>query len=70
MKTHVLFGIVAFLVRPIQMLLAKAGCILRLLVRVEAYPRTTLQVTLPFLSAATPSLGRTERICGSRHHQH
>jgi hypothetical protein len=56
MKTHVLFGIVAFLVRPIWVLLAKAGCILRLHVRVEAHPRTTLQAALQVHSAATPFL--------------
>ena len=61
MKTHVLLGIVAFLVRALWVLLAKAGCILRLLVRVEAHPRTTLQPALPFLSAATPPLGAAER---------
>ena len=61
MKTHVLFGIVAFLVRPIWVLLAKAGCILRLLVRVEAHPRTPLRATLQVHSAATPSLGAAER---------
>jgi membrane glycosyltransferase len=56
MKTYVLLGIVAFLVTPIWVLLAKAGCILRLLVRVETHPRTPLQAAPQVHSAATPSL--------------
>jgi hypothetical protein len=46
MKTHVPFGIVAFLVRPIWVLLAKAGYFLRRLIWVEAHPRTTLRAAL------------------------
>jgi hypothetical protein len=60
-KTDVLLRTVAFLVRPIWVLLAKAGCILRLHVRVEAHPRTTLQAALQVHSAATPPLGAAER---------
>ena len=69
MKTHVLLGIVAFLVRPIWVLLAKAGCILRLLVRVEAHPRTTLQSAHTGAFRRNPFLGRsgkdqTRRVAG------
>ena len=59
MKTHVLLGIVAFLVRPIWVLLAKAGCILRLLVRVEEHPRTPLQAALTGAFRRNPFLGRS-----------
>jgi hypothetical protein len=68
MKTHVLLGIVAFLVRALWVLLAKAGCILRLLVRVEAHPRMTLQVALTGAFRHNPFLGRSgkDQTKGSR----
>jgi hypothetical protein len=39
---------------------AETGYVLRLLARVEAHPRTTLQAALQVHSAATSSLGAAE----------
>jgi hypothetical protein len=52
------------IVRRFVWILLKAGYILRLLARVEAHSRTTLQASLQVHCAATPFLGR-----GGKDHQ-
>jgi hypothetical protein len=49
------------IIRRFVSILAETGCILPLLARVEAHPRTTLQAALQILSAATPYL-----MCGKK----